>query len=403
MFDKPKRFIILLTLLGLLLQAAVPVQAGVPQQRDQALSIQQPEGVDLRQAGEIFISGDLVETGKVYLTIPVRNYGSTASPPIHPYTEGYTSQGSLWRADGSQPTAVVIQPGQTVSFTVQHDLWEGHLGLWYTYGVFLWDDSNGTYYGPLSANGYNQQVAFTVTLNIRQVGPIVVSGNLVEGGIVYLTFPIQNFSSVTSPALHPYTEGYTAQGALWRADGANPTAQELDPGEIVEFTVQHDLWVGHAGQWTVEEVYLWNDSDGTYYGPLVANGYDQQIEFTVQSGPDLRQSGAIQVSGTLVQGEKVYLDIPVTNYGGTPTGALHVYTEGYTSNGSLWRADGANPTARIIQPGETVTFRVEHDLWYGHVGTWRTYGVYIWDDDNGTYYGPLAANGYSQEANFTLA
>src|SRR5690606_28897030 len=48
-------------------------------------------GVDLRQSGPIEIWGTFVEGGRVYLSIPVKNFGSTASPPIHPYTEGYTA------------------------------------------------------------------------------------------------------------------------------------------------------------------------------------------------------------------------------------------------------------------------------------------------------------------------
>lgn len=117
---------------------------------------------DLRQAGEIQISGDLVEGGKVYLTFPVKNYGDAPSPPIHPYTEGYTSKNKLWRADGAQPTAVILDPGETVIFQVEHDLWYEHYGEWTTYGVYLWNDANNGYYGPLSANGYNQQISFTV-------------------------------------------------------------------------------------------------------------------------------------------------------------------------------------------------------------------------------------------------
>jgi hypothetical protein len=119
--------------------------------------------IDLRQDGSIQISGDLVEGGKVYLSIPVKNYGNTASPAIHPYTEGYTSQGALWRADGAQPSSAVIQPGQRVVFQVEHDLWYGHVGTWSTYGVYVWNDSVGDYLSPLASNGYNQARSFEVT------------------------------------------------------------------------------------------------------------------------------------------------------------------------------------------------------------------------------------------------
>ena len=121
---------------------------------------------DLRQAGEIQISGDLVEGGKVYLTFPVKNYGNAPSPPIHPYTEGYTSKSKLWRADGAQPTAVILDPGETVTFQVEHDLWYEHVGEWTTYGVYLWNDANNGYYVPLSSNGYDQQISFLVTRNV---------------------------------------------------------------------------------------------------------------------------------------------------------------------------------------------------------------------------------------------
>lgn len=118
--------------------------------------------VDLRQSGSIQISGDLFEGGKVYLEIPVKNYGTKASLSIHPYTEGYTAKGSLWRADGANPTAKIIQPGETVNFKVEHDLWWDHAGRWTTYGVFLWNDEDNTYLNPLLANGNDQTLEFFV-------------------------------------------------------------------------------------------------------------------------------------------------------------------------------------------------------------------------------------------------
>lgn len=363
----------------------------------------QTDGFDLRQAGPIQVFGTLVEGGKVYLSIPVENYGDSPSPPVHAYAEGYTALGDLWRADGAQPTAVVIQPGETVTFRVEHDLWYGHLGVWSTYGVYLWNDELQTYLGPLGANGYSQDISFKVTLDIRQVGPIQVSGSLVEGGKVYLTIPVRNFSGTTTPAMHVYVEGQTSLGDLWRADGAQPTAVAIQPGETVNFQVGHDLWQGHAGTWQTSGVYIWNDAADDYYGPLIANGYDQQISFDVAGAMVVRQDGPIEVSGSLQQGSKVYLEIPVTNVGSEPTPPMHVYTEGYTSLDALWRADGAQPTAVVIQPGERVNFQVQHDLWYEHVGTWRTYGVHIWNDETNTYERPLLADEYSQEIEFDVA
>jgi hypothetical protein len=378
------------------------IALGAPLYTETGDSLNAVDGVDLRQSGSIEVSGTLVEGSKVYLTIPIKNYGSSASPPIHPYTEGYTALGDLWRADGAQPTAVVIQPGETVNFQVEHDLWSGHIGVWSTYGVYLWDDSSQTYYGSLNANGYNQQVTFKVTLDIRQVGPIQISGSLVEGGKVYLTIPVKNFSGTATPAMHIYSEGRTALGDLWRADGAQPTAVVIQPGETVSFQIEHDLWEGHVGTWSTESVHIWNDAANDYYGPVIANGYNQQVSFDVVATVDVRQAGPVEIRGTLYQGHKVYLEIPVKNFGGVATPPMHVYTEGYTALGDLWRADGAQPTATILDPGETVNFQVEHDLWYEHVGTWSTYGVYIWNDEVNTYESPLAANGYNQEVSFDV-
>ena len=117
---------------------------------------------DLRQSGPITLSGNIYEGGKVYLNIPVENYGSKASPPLHVYTEGFTPQNALWRADNSQPTARIIQPGETVTFRVEHELWSGHTGNWTTYAAFLWNDETDSYIGPLPNNGFNQVVSFEV-------------------------------------------------------------------------------------------------------------------------------------------------------------------------------------------------------------------------------------------------
>ena len=361
--------------------------------------------VDLRQNGPITISGNLYEGESVYLTIPVKNYGSSTSPAMHVYTEGYTANGELWRADGASPTAVRLGPGQTINITVQHDLWEGHTGWLNTNdGVYIWNDDTSSYYGPLSANGYNQNVYFYVKegLDIRQNGEISVSGNLFEGETVYLTIPVKNYGTTTTPAMHVYTEGYTANGELWRADGASPTAVQLSPGETVNITVQHDLWEGHTGWWdTSIGVFIWNDETDNYFKPLNANGYNQNVYFYVREMLDIRQNGEISVSGNLFEGETVYLTIPVKNYGTTTTPAMHVYTEGYTANGELWRADGASPTAVQLSPGETVNITVQHDLWEGHTGWWDTsIGVFIWNDETDNYFGPLNANGHNQNVSF---
>lgn len=124
---------------------------------------------DLRQNGEIVVSGDLHEGGTVYLTIPVKNFGSVASPAIHVYTEGYTANSVFWRAENSQPPSVFLVPGQIVEFTVQHELWDGDVGWWdISGGVHIWNDDTSSYYGPLDANGYEQK---TIDFRVNAATP----------------------------------------------------------------------------------------------------------------------------------------------------------------------------------------------------------------------------------------
>jgi Peptidase family M23/IPT/TIG domain len=361
-----------------------------------------PAAVDIRQNGSLKISGDLVEGSQVYIDIPIKNFGSSTSPHLHTYTEGYTAKGSLWRADGASPTAVALGSGQQATIRVKADLWAGHIGTWTTYGVYLWNDDSNSYISPLAANGYNQSLSFAVTLDIRQNSSVQVSGTMVEGNTAYFTLQVKNNSNTASPALHPYIEGTTGAGSLWRADGAQPASAVLQPGQTVTFRVQQDLWVGHAGTWNATGIYLWNNSVGGYYGPLVANGHDQHFSFNVNSLARLVQDGEITVSGSQTSGGVVLLSIPVRNVGGTASVAFHPYTEGQTGKGSLWRADGAQPPGIVLQPNQRQVFTVRHDLWPGHEGNWRTYGVYLWNDANETYLSPLAANGHNQQISFNV-
>lgn len=117
---------------------------------------------ELVQDGQLRFRGTLAEGGRVFITIPVKNIGNIPSPGVHPYTEGYTSESSLWRADGAVPKNVAIQPNQTVNFEVQHDLWQGHIGKWSTYGVYLWNDTLNDYLSPLKPNGFSQIISFDV-------------------------------------------------------------------------------------------------------------------------------------------------------------------------------------------------------------------------------------------------
>jgi len=245
------------------------------------------EAVNLVQNASLGISSPLYEGGQVSFTITVKNTGSTTSPHFHPYVEGYSANGQLFRADNSNPSTYQLSPGSSKTFTTSHDLWYGHAGTWETYGIYLWNDDTNSFYGQLNANGYDQSKSFNVlgVNDIRQNGPISISGNLQEGGIVYLDIPIKNFGSATSMAMHVYTEGYTSQNKLWRADGAQPTAVQLAPGQTKTIRVRHDIWYGHAGMWTTYGVYIWNDYNNTYFAPLNANGYDQTLSFNTTTTP----------------------------------------------------------------------------------------------------------------------
>ncbi len=116
---------------------------------------------DPRQEGPVSIIGSLQVGGRAYFSINLKNYGTAATPAIHPYIEGYANSSLFWRADGAQPGSAVIQPGQTVSFQDQYDL--NVAGTWTASGIYLWNNDAGTYWEPLPANGQNQQFSFTVT------------------------------------------------------------------------------------------------------------------------------------------------------------------------------------------------------------------------------------------------
>lgn len=117
---------------------------------------------DVRQNGEIQIAGNLSEGEQVSFTVPLINVGNRASFMLHPYIEGTTALGDLWRADNAQPSSAMLYPGEVISFTVTHPLWHGHAGTWRTNGVFLWNNTTNTYDKPLPANGYSQQLSFLI-------------------------------------------------------------------------------------------------------------------------------------------------------------------------------------------------------------------------------------------------
>lgn len=120
-----------------------------------------PAVADPRQDASVSITGTRVKGTTVYFTISVKNYGALATPAIHPYIEGTNSSGVFWRADGCVPSSAVIQPGETKSFQVQQVATSA--GTWTSNGIYLWNNTAGTYWKPLPANGYNQQFSFVVT------------------------------------------------------------------------------------------------------------------------------------------------------------------------------------------------------------------------------------------------
>lgn len=123
--------------------------------------------------------------------------------------------------------------------------------------------------------------------DLRQDGPLAISAgsDIRPGGKLYLTVPVRNVGSATSPQIHAYVEGRSGTGGLWRADGASPRAVAISPGQAVTFTVQQDLWAADLGTWTSTGVHLWNDATSSYYGPLPANGNAQSISFQLSAPP----------------------------------------------------------------------------------------------------------------------
>jgi len=374
--------------------------------RDGAIFYYGENYVGLRQAGDIQVSGDLTQGSKVTFSVPVENSGTLPSLPIHPVVAGSSPEGYGWWAENTQPTARNIEPGETVIFEIELDLLFS-TGTWTTNSIYLWNDLANLELGQLEANGFNQQINFDVspppTVNLRQAGDIQISGNLIEGENVFFTIPIQNIGDSPSQSIHPLVQGYLPDGGFWQSDLSHPTAQVIQPGETVFFELEQNLWLGQSGTWTISGVFIWDDDTDTIISPLDNNGFVQYSSFNVDPLYfELVQAEEIQVGGDLVEGSIVYLTIPITNIGNAPSPPIHPYTEGYTSKSELWRADNAQPTAIVIEPGETINFQVEHELWVGHTGDWRIYGVFLWDDSTDSYYGQLPANGHNQNMSFTV-
>lgn len=134
---------------------------------------------DPRQEGAIQISGNLTVGGSATFAVAVKNYGTVATPAIHPIIDGTNPAGQPWRASTAQPASVAIQPGQTVTFTLQQPL--PSPGAWTTTAVSVWNDSTGALWKALPANGQSQQVGFTLTANCGANRPKVTMQTSLTG------------------------------------------------------------------------------------------------------------------------------------------------------------------------------------------------------------------------------
>jgi hypothetical protein len=115
----------------------------------------------------------------------VKNYGTLATPAIHPFIDGTTSLGTTWRANGTKPASAAIQPGQTVTFVVSQAI--ATAGTWTTTAVSLWNNDAGTVWQALPANGQSQQVSFQVAMSCTPRPPIVVRTALSGDGRLAVT------------------------------------------------------------------------------------------------------------------------------------------------------------------------------------------------------------------------
>lgn len=126
---------------------------------------------DVRQEGPIQVSGDLTVGAAATIAVAVKNYGTVPTPAMHPVVDGSTPTGQTWRANAPQPASATIQPGQTVTFTLQQPLTAP--GGWSTSSVSLWNDTFVTHWKALPANGQSQQVGFAVSMTCNTPRPKV--------------------------------------------------------------------------------------------------------------------------------------------------------------------------------------------------------------------------------------
>ncbi|MBM3130190.1 MAG: hypothetical protein FJ009_16390 [Chloroflexi bacterium] len=176
----------------------------------------------------------------------------------------------------------------------------------------------------------------------------------------------------------------------------NDAASSIRVGGNVKAILCHDDNYGGGC-----EDFTGDDSD--LNGNAIGDNQVSSVKVQTRSSgtPDPRQEGPVQISGTLQQGQRAYITINVRNYGDAATPAMHPYVEGTNSAGQFWRADGSQPGSAVIQAGQTVAFQVQQDLW--SAGTWTANGIYLWDNDAGTYWKPLPANGQNQQFSFDVS
>ncbi|MGE3270955.1 MAG: hypothetical protein AB7P40_19535, partial [Chloroflexota bacterium] len=140
---------------------------------------------DPRQEGAVQVTGNLTIGGTATFSVAVKNYGSVATPAIHPYLDGTNTVGQAWRADGSAPGSAVIQPGQTVTFTLQQSL--ASAGTWTAQSLTLWNNETGSIWKGLPANGQNQQFNFQVAMTCAPRPKVNVTTNAAGDGRLTVT------------------------------------------------------------------------------------------------------------------------------------------------------------------------------------------------------------------------
>lgn len=275
-----------------------------------------------QQDGPVKVEGALVEGGKAVVTIKIKNDGNAATPAIFPYVEGNNTAGQFWQSSNPQPASRAIQPSETVTFTVEQDLWSA--GTWTSNGIFLWNSSAGQYWKPLPANGQNQQFSFTVQAQtcspnpnplIRKVGEIRVSnGQPNAGEMMNAVFTVSNPNPTNCASFSP--------NSLF--------VRVIGPGDIVrDFPSVSDITVPPDGNYPYSQFRtfdvpgnyrafaVWTDSTGTHDVPLEA-GTSHDAYFTVHPVclPDPKMTTDLVISpNPAVVGQTVTAKMTVTNRG----------------------------------------------------------------------------------------